>query len=57
MARKNESAARMSGANMRKVFTKILRPLLIPGILAASILFLVRTVGMFDLTFLVSGPQ
>jgi len=52
-----ESAARMSGANMRKVFTKILMPLLIPGILAASILVLVRTVGMFDLTFLVSGPQ
>jgi putative spermidine/putrescine transport system permease protein len=52
-----ESAARMSGASMRKVFTKILMPLLIPGILAASILVLVRTVGMFDLTFLVSGPQ
>lgn len=52
-----ESAARMSGASMSKVFTKILMPLLIPGILAASILVLVRTVGMFDLTFLVSGPQ
>ncbi|WP_024287433.1 ABC transporter permease [Cellulomonas sp. KRMCY2] len=52
-----ESAARMSGANMRRVFTKILMPLLIPGILAASILVLVRTVGMFELTFLVSGPQ
>jgi len=52
-----EDAARMSGANMRKVFTKILMPLLTPGILAASILVLVRTVGMFDLTFLVSGPQ
>ena len=52
-----ESAARMSGASMRQVFTKILMPLLIPGILAASILVLVRTVGMFDLTFLVSGPQ
>ena len=52
-----ESAARMSGASMQKVFTKILMPLLIPGILAASILVLVRTVGMFDLTFLVSGPQ
>lgn len=52
-----ESAARMSGASMAKVFTRILMPLLIPGILAASILVLVRTVGMFDLTFLVSGPQ
>ncbi len=52
-----ESAARMSGASMRKVFTKILMPLLVPGILAASILVLVRTVGMFELTFLVSGPS
>ena len=52
-----ESAARMSGASMRKVFTKILMPLLIPGLLAASILVLVRTVGLFDLTFLVSSPQ
>jgi putative spermidine/putrescine transport system permease protein len=52
-----EDAARMSGASMRKVFTKILMPLLIPGILAASILVLVRTVGMFELTFLVSGPS
>ena len=51
-----ESAARMSGANMRKVFARILAPLLVPGILAASILVLVRTVGMFELTFLVSGP-
>jgi putative spermidine/putrescine transport system permease protein len=52
-----ESAARMSGANMRKVFSKILFPLLVPGVLAASILVLVRTVGMFELTFLVSGPK
>jgi putative spermidine/putrescine transport system permease protein len=52
-----EDAARMSGASMRRVFTKILMPLLVPGILAASILVLVRTVGMFELTFLVSGPS
>ena len=52
-----EKAARMSGASMRVVFTKILGPLLIPGILAAAVLVLVRTVGMFELTFLVSGPQ
>lgn len=51
-----ENAARMSGASMRMVFQKILMPLLIPGILAASVLVLVRTVGMFELTFLVSGP-
>jgi putative spermidine/putrescine transport system permease protein len=52
-----ENAARMCGANTLRIFTKILGPLLIPGILAASILVLVRTVGMFDLTFLVSGPN
>ena len=52
-----ENAARMCGANMRQVFVRILGPLLVPGILAAGILVLVRTVGMFELTFLVSGPQ
>jgi putative spermidine/putrescine transport system permease protein len=52
-----EDAARMSGASMRRVFTRILMPLLTPGILAASILVLVRTVGMFELTYLVSGPS
>lgn len=51
-----ENAARMCGANMRQVFTRVLAPLLVPGILAAGILVLVRTVGMFELTFLVSGP-
>ena len=28
-----------------------------PGILASSILVLVRTVGMFELTFLTAGPD
>lgn len=51
-----ESAARMCGARMKDVFVRILGPLLVPGILAAAILVLVRTVGMFELTFLVSGP-
>jgi len=51
-----ESAARMSGAGTGAVFARILTPLLIPGILASCVLVLVRTVGMFELTFLVSGP-
>lgn len=51
-----ENAARMSGARMRHVFTRVLGPILVPGILAAAILVLVRTVGMFELTYLVSGP-
>ena len=52
-----EDAARMCGASTRAVFVRILAPLLVPGILAASILVLVRTVGMFELTFLTAGPD
>ncbi|MET8141309.1 ABC transporter permease subunit [Sphaerisporangium sp. NPDC005288] len=52
-----ESAARMCGAGTRQVFTRVLIPLLIPGILAAGVLVLVRTVAMFELTFLVAGPD
>jgi len=52
-----ESAARMCGAGTRALFLRILGPLLVPGILAASILVLVRTVGMFELTFLTAGPD
>ncbi len=52
-----EGAARMCGASTRVVFSRVLAPLLIPGILAASILVLVRTVGMFELTFLTAGPR
>lgn len=51
-----ESAARMCGATTRVILIRILGPLLIPGILAASVLVLVRTVGMFELTFLTAGP-
>lgn len=52
-----ESAARMCGARTFQVFARVLVPLLIPGILAAGILVLVRTVAMFELTFLVAGPS
>jgi putative spermidine/putrescine transport system permease protein len=52
---KIEAAARMCGAKTRVVFTRILAPLLVPGMLAAAILILVRTVGMFELTFLTAG--
>jgi putative spermidine/putrescine transport system permease protein len=53
---KIEAAARMCGARTTSVFTRVLAPLLVPGMLAASILVLVRTVGMFELTFLTAGP-
>jgi putative spermidine/putrescine transport system permease protein len=52
-----ERAARMCGARTRHVFSSVLAPLLVPGILAASILVVVRTVGMFELTFLTAGPD
>jgi len=51
-----EAAARVSGANTFRLFIHILLPLLMPGILAALLLVLVRTIAMFELTFLVSGP-
>ncbi|MFC9528991.1 MULTISPECIES: ABC transporter permease [unclassified Streptomyces] len=53
---KIEHAARMCGASTWTVLTRIVSPLLLPGMLAAGILVLVRTFGMFELTFLTSGP-
>jgi putative spermidine/putrescine transport system permease protein len=47
----------MCGARTRQVFTRVLVPLLLPGILAAGILVLVRTVAMFELTFLVADAD
>jgi putative spermidine/putrescine transport system permease protein len=53
---KIEAAARVFGANTFKLFLYVLLPLLLPGILAALLLVLVRTIAMFELTFLVAGP-
>jgi len=51
-----EAAARVFGANTFKLFIHVLLPLLIPGMLAALLLVLVRTIAMFELTFLTAGP-
>jgi putative spermidine/putrescine transport system permease protein len=51
-----EAAARVFGANTFRLFVHILLPLLLPGILAALLLVLVRTIAMFELTFLTAGP-
>ncbi|MGH7188644.1 MAG: ABC transporter permease [Acetobacteraceae bacterium] len=51
-----EAAARVLGARTGKLFRYVLLPLLAPGILASLVLVLVRTIGLFDLTFLTSGP-
>jgi putative spermidine/putrescine transport system permease protein len=52
-----ESAAKMLGAKRLTIFRKILVPLTVPGILTASILSVVRTISMFDLTYLVAGGK
>jgi putative spermidine/putrescine transport system permease protein len=51
-----ESAARVFGAGTGRLFVTVLVPLLMPGILAALMLVLVRTIAMFELTFLTAGP-
>ena len=51
-----EAAARVFGAGTFRLFTDVLLPLLMPGILAALLLVLVRTIAMFELTFLTAGP-
>ncbi|MBB5633722.1 putative spermidine/putrescine transport system permease protein [Cryobacterium mesophilum] len=53
---KIEAAARMCGAKTWQIFTRILGPLVIPGLLAAALLVLVQTVALFELTFLTAGP-
>ena len=51
-----ESAARVFGAGTFRMFLYVLAPILLPGVLAALLLVLVRTIAMFELTFLVAGP-
>jgi putative spermidine/putrescine transport system permease protein len=51
-----EQAARVFGASTTRLFVSVLLPLLLPGMLAALLLVLVRTIAMFELTFLTAGP-
>jgi len=52
-----ERAARVLGASPRLVFTRVLVPLAVPGVLAAALIVVVRTLAMFELTFLTSGAD
>ena len=52
-----EAAARVFGASTLQLFVRVLGPLLLPGILAALLLVMVRTIAMFELTFLVAGAE
>jgi len=51
-----EAAARVFGAGSGRLFMYVILPLLAPGILAALLLVLVRTIAMFELTFFTAGP-
>ena len=51
-----DAAARVFCAGTGWLFLRFLLPLLLPGMLAALLLVLVRTIAMFELTFLVAGP-
>ena len=53
---KIEAAARVFGSSTTQLFIHVLVPLLLPGILSALLLVLVRTISMFELTFLTAGP-
>ena len=52
-----EREARVFGASTGRMFVHVLVPLLAPGILAASLLVLVRTIALFELTFLTAGSD
>jgi putative spermidine/putrescine transport system permease protein len=51
-----EAAARVFGAGTGRMFGHVPTPLPAPGILAASLLVLVRTIALFERTFLTVGP-
>jgi putative spermidine/putrescine transport system permease protein len=52
-----ENAARVFGANNRRLFSRVLLPLLAPGVVAAGMLSLVRVLGSFELTFFVCSAK
>ncbi|MBA3874636.1 MAG: ABC transporter permease subunit, partial [Anaerolineae bacterium] len=49
-----ESASRMLGVGRFQTFRRVVLPLIIPGLLAAGVLALVRTFAAFELTYLVA---
>lgn len=52
-----ESASKMLGANRWQTFRRVVLPLMVPGLLTAGILAMVRTIAMFELTFLVADAN
>jgi putative spermidine/putrescine transport system permease protein len=51
------SPGRHSGEPHMRLFTRVLLPLLRPGVVAAGILCLIRVLGQFELTFFVSNAR
>jgi putative spermidine/putrescine transport system permease protein len=52
-----ESASRMLGANRLHTFVHIILPLIVPGLLTAGVLAIVRVIAMFELTYLVANAD
>lgn len=52
-----ESASCMLGADRFQTFIRIILPLIVPGLLTAGVLTVVRVIAMFDLTYLVANPD
>jgi putative spermidine/putrescine transport system permease protein len=52
-----ESASRMLGANRLHTFVHIVLPLIVPGLLTAGVLAIVRVIAMFELTYLVANAD
>lgn len=49
-----EAASRMLGSGRMRTFRRVVLPLVVPGLLAAGILALVKTFAAFELTYLVA---
>jgi putative spermidine/putrescine transport system permease protein len=49
-----ESASRMLGAGKFRTFRRVVLPLIVPGLLSAGVLALVKTFAAFELTYLVA---
>ncbi len=52
-----ESASRMLGANRFQTFVRVVLPLIVPGLLTAGVLAVVRVIAMFELTYLVANAN
>jgi putative spermidine/putrescine transport system permease protein len=52
-----ESASQMLGSGRFRTFRRVILPLVLPGMLSAGLLAIVRTIAMFELTFLVADAK